>query len=376
MKKFVINIFLFLIPVFLVIASFIPVYFIGRETGELAPLEENILRQRGDCNILFGMGYNEQTPCYKLANLNYYEPEIFSLGTSRVMQFKEAFFDKTFYNCGGAVKGNYNEYRNFLENINYKPDVIIVGLDAWVFNDAWNKGCTAYNEFQEITPVDRSTPSLMTSIMKDWVKRKWTVGKLKLYPENIGFNGRVKDEGFMLDGSYYYGYLYRAPEEATDYGFVDTLNRIENGISRFEWGEHIDEDTVQQLESFLSYCAENDIQIIGFLAPFAPSIYKTMSESGNYGYLSEIEPVCTSLFERYGFEFYNYMDGATLNMDDDCFIDGFHGSEIVYGYMLKDMKSQGSIIESYINEEKIDTLLENAYSGLVFENPDRGENFN
>ena len=369
MAKFIRNILLFILPLLLLVAETISVFFMAWGTGEFNSITESAEEQRKNHNCVIGLGYNEQTSYYKLLNANYYRAPIISLGTSRVMQFKKGFFSSDFYNCGGAVGSYYNEYMNFLENLDYIPETVIVGLDAWVFNDAWNVGCATYESFQEIEEVDRGTIPLMKSIFKDWCSGKWKAADLNLYPGNIGFNGRVKDNGFMYDGSYYYGELYRDPSSSWDYEFVDTHNRISNGVSVFEWGNHIDEDTLRQLENLLSYCKDNDIRVIGFLAPFAPSIYDLMDESGNYGYLGEINPACTELFNKYGFEFYDYMDGGKLDLTDEYFIDGFHGSEIVYGNILKDMVAHNSSVEKYVDIGRIDELIKHAYSGYVFEDP-------
>ena len=63
------------------------------------------------------------------------------------------------------------------------------------------------------------------------------------------------------------------------------------------------------------------------------------------------------------------MDGAKLGCTDGHFIDGFHGSELVYGRIIEQMASSGSIIQSYADLPVIARLLRKPYSGLVFENP-------
>lgn len=366
MAKFVRHIILFMLPLLLLAAVItIPVW----ESRELNPIIVNAKKQRDNHNCVIGLGYNEQTSYYKLLNANYYGAPIISLGTSRVMQFKNGFFSSEFYNCGGAVGGNYNEYKNFLENLNYTPEIVIVGLDAWVFNDAWNYNCAAYESFQTIDEVDRGAISLMKSIFMDWRSGKWKIADLNNYPGNVGFNGRVKDNGFMYDGSYYYGDIYRNPLSSEDYEFVDTYDRISTGTRRFEWGDHIDEDTLRQLENLLNYCKDNDIYVIGFSAPFAPSIYDRMMNSGNYRYIDEMNPACMEIFNDYGFEYFNYIDGESLDSTDEFFIDGFHGSEIVYAKILKDMASHNSIIAKYVDVDRIDESLNNAYSSYVIENP-------
>lgn len=371
-KIFIKNIVIFLIPVivFLLISQG-PFYFAGYVSGEFRDIDKAIETQREEHNILIGLGYNEQTAYYKLCNANYYEAPVIALGTSRVMQFKGECFNGNFYNCGGAVSGNYNEYKNFLENLRYTPKMVVIGLDTWVFNDEWNRDVGNYDEFQVIHTVDREKKVLIKSIKQDWKDEKWEFKNLNDYPNNIGFNGRIKDAGFMYDGSYYYGYVYRSPEEQEDYQFSNTIGRIDTGTARFEWGEHIDEDTIVQLDNLLSYCKENNIEAIGFIAPFAPTVYKHMLDDGKFGYLSEITPECKILFDKYQFEFYDYVEVSQLGVTDDYFIDGFHGSEVAYAKIIMDMVEKDSKLSEYVNIEHTKNLIENAFDGRTFCDPDK-----
>ena len=371
MKRFIKNIFLFFIPVILFCSAMIPFYLVAVNCGEFKDIEENVEAQRKNHDMLIGLGYNEQTTYYKLINANYFKADVIALGTSRVMQFKKVFFKSSFYNCGGAVGGNYKEYVNFLKNLTYKPEVILLGLDQWVFNRAWNRSCKDYIQFKKIEKDNRNKGFMLIRIVKDWTKKKWRFADLKLYPVNIGFNGRIKDAGFMYDGSYYYGNVYRTPQNQEDYQFKDTFTRIEMGKSRFEWGNHIDADTLAQLKNLLDYCSEKGIRVIGLLPPFAPSVYNKMIRSGNYGYFSEIGPACQKLFSTYNFEIYDFADSNCLMVTDDFFLDGFHGSEVVYGKILQDLTRQESIISKYIDESMADKILNNAYDGLTFYNPYR-----
>ena len=279
MKKFIKDICLFSAPILLFIAFLIFLYFVGYQSGELREINDSITAQRENHSILLGMGYNEQTLYYKLTNANYYKAELIALGTSRAMQFKSNYFKKNFYNCGGAVGGNYNEYRNFLENLTYIPEFILLDLDAWVFNDAWNKNCLEYDDYVEIIQADRSENSILKTMTSDYISGKWKLSDLRCYSKNIGFNGKIKDEGFLYDGSYYYGSVYRHPEQQEDYKFVNTKERIVKGISRFEYGENIDNDTIKQLKNLLDYCSEKGIYVVGYIAPYAPSIYADMTKS-------------------------------------------------------------------------------------------------
>lgn len=371
MRKFIRNIILFSLPIIVYLGvTIIPFYYAGKVTFEIADIDECIAFQRENPDALYGMGYSDSTSFYKLENANYYKAPIISLGTSRVMQIKNDYFVSEFYNCGGAVAGNYNEYKNFLENLSYKPDVIILGLDSWVFNDWWNSMCSDYSSFVEISRNNINPTSIIKRIRDDWLDDKWKFSQLNDY-NNMGFNGNINDSGFMLDGSYYYGDVYRNPEIQEDYNFADTLDRIAIGTKRFEYGEHIDIDTITQLDNLLSYCKENDIYVIAFLPPFAPTIYNAMIESNNYGYLNEISPTCKELFAKYNYSFYDYLDVSNFLITDDYFVDGFHGSEVVYAYIIRDMSAKDTVLSNYVNEKILNVLIDESFDGRTFYEPDK-----
>lgn len=373
MKKFLCRLLFFLIPFYFVGLFIGFVYYIGWTTGEFADFSQLIEMQRQDHNIFIGMGYNEQTAYYKLENANYYQADVITLGTSRVMQFKNEYFDSDFYNCGGAVGWNYDEYLNFVKNLNYTPRMIIIGLDQWVFNDAWNQYCIAYDNEIPIGMIDRNSISMEWSMIKDLLSCKWNVYAIENYPMNYGVTGRSKGVGFQWDGSYYSGNVYREPTTQEDYMFVITFERIDGGYGFFEWGEHIDDKTCGYLKAFLEYCKENGIMVIGFAPPFAPSVYNRMIASGNYSYLSEISPKCEEIFQQYGYEYYDYTDVSILNVGDAYFVDGYHGGEVAYAYIVEDMLAQGSCLREYVDEKQLEELLSDCYSELLLKDFVHGE---
>lgn len=365
MKKFIIRFLLFLIPFYFVGILILGVYHAGYETGEFCDFDELIQEQRKNHSVFIGMGYNENTAYYKYTNVNYYQPEIIALGTSRVMQFHDTYFCTGFYNCGGAVGWNYDEYLNFMKNLKYTPKVVIIGLDQWVFNPAWSQYCLEYSDYQPIEMLNRNKMSMEGKMIKDFIAGKWNFDNIDSYSINYGFNGRVRDRGFQWDGSYYYGDVYRSPEDNKDYMFADTFARIDGGYGKFEWGEHIDKQTCEYLIALLEYCYEEGIEVVGFTPPFAPSVNDRMAASSNYGYLSEISPRCREIFGEYGYEYFDYTDVRELGLDDACFIDGFHGGEVVYACLVRNMTTQGSCLQKYVDVKILDSLLDHSYNHLM-----------
>lgn len=365
MRKFLCRLLLFLIPFYFVGVFLIAVYYIGYMTGEFRDFGRLMEEQRQDHTIFIGMGYHEQTAYYKLENANYYQADVLVLGTSRVMQFENDYFDTSFYNCGGAVGWNYDQYLNFVKNLNYTPKIIILGLDQWVFNDTWNRQCIPYGSYEPIGMEQRSKISMEWKMIEDFINGKWDFQSINRYPMNFGFNGRAKDTGYQWDGSYYYGTIYRETDEKEEDRFTDTFKRIEDGRSRFEWGEHADEKTCGHLETFLRYCKGRGIQVIGFAPPFAPSVYDRITASGKYGYLDEMNAKCGELFWKYGYEYFDYTNVSALGVDDSYFVDGFHGSSVVYACMTKDMVGQGRALKGYVREEKLEKLLGERYNNKM-----------
>ena len=371
MKTFLKDVLIFSLPIIVIGCIFGFFYFIGYRTNEFEEIDTIIQEQRDNHVILVGLGYGEQTAYYKKENANYYHAEVIALGTSRVMQYKDSFFDTSFYNCGGSVAGNFNEYRNFLQNLEYTPSMIILGLDDWIFNDTWNRSCREVMRFELIRPVNRNKVVMTLDIIKDFLKQKWSISELNNYTLNKGFGGAIKDAGFMYDGSYYYGNVYRNPQNSSDFQFKDTLERIKEGRDRFEYGIQIDSDTLIQLDLLLKYCSENDIYVLGVRSPFAPSIYQKMVQSGDYGYLSKIPLACKDLFSQYDFAYFDYANCDNLAISDEYFIDGFHGSEVAYGMMVENMIYENVILREKVNEEHLSSLLDHAYSTLTFDNPNQ-----
>lgn len=363
MRRFIRNIFIFALPFFLIFL--IPIWFCY-SAGELKTLDNAINSQRKNESALLGLAYNEQNAYYKILNANYYQADVIALGTSRVMQIRQEYFTTTFYNCGGGVSTNFDEYLNFVRNLEYTPKIIILGLDCWIFNDNWNKSVKSFSDYSKIDKTERPLQGILKAFIEDWLDKKWTIDSLSNFPDNVGVNARVKNNGFRNDGSYCYWDIYLHPEKQPDYQFKNTIYRINNGISRFEFGDDIDNESVEMLNDFLSYCEDNSIYVAGFSAPLAPSIYDRMVNSGNYAYLDGIAPACEKALIDHGYPFYDYLDGETLGYGDEFYVDGFHGGDIVYAEIIKRIAENNDRIAACIEIETIRQLVDKSDNCLTF----------
>ena len=369
MQIFIKKLNIFLIPLYIFLVLFGFFYLCGCYGGEIGTIDNIIKKQRDNKTALFGMGYNEQNAYYKLVNVNYYKADVITLGTSRVMQFQSNEFKVPFYNTGGGVWFNYDQYLAFLKKLEYRPKVVILGLDLWCFNEAWIKNNEINRRTDDFSIIKRSAFVIIKTMIKDYFNSKWEIKNLKNYKDNFGFNGIIKNSGFKNDGSYYHGDIYQNPKGANDYEFRDTFKRISDGNSRFEYGKDIHTETVDKLDKLLKWCKEENIRVVGFLAPLAPSIYKKMLDTGKYEYMLKIAPACELVFDKYSFTFVDCLDGGKVFDLDDAYIDGFHGGEIVYAIILKKLAEQDIQLGDMINKEYIEVMIENKYNNLLFQKP-------
>lgn len=343
-----------------------PFIYVGIKTGETIDYDSIIAQQRdSDVQNLVGMAYNQQTIYLKIENTNYYHPEILALGTSRIMQMKATYFDTSFYNAGGGAN-NINEYQNFIENIHNDsyPEILLINLDWDFFNDKWNGELTPLH--YEIAKLDMS-PLHTRNLVFGFFNNKWTFTDVINQNEHmIGLLADSKHEGFMKDGSYYYGYIYENPSSSSDYQFKDTFNRINTGTNRFEYAEDVDVEALAYLMDLLEYCSKKRIHVIAILPPFAPSVIEMMTSfESKYAYLDKIYPECKVIFDKYEYELYNYTDIRYLGCDDSYFIDGFHGGDVAYLAILIDMIKSGSKLQEYTNLSNLQKMYDNRYSNMT-----------
>lgn len=359
--KFISKTFVFLIPLIL---FFTPPFIILLISGEnFTKIDELI---KSDEKYLIGYVYNEENYKY----LKYKEIEInerkkiLALGSSRVLQFRDKMFSKSFYNAGYTVS-KIDDFIKVIKTIEKDklPEVLIIALDQWMFNKNWdNCDGSDQNSTLPINFISKASIETFFQIWKDIFNEKMSF-KLLFMDSNIdgvqkvGLNAFVNNKGFRKDGSMFYGSqidkLNKSDILANDYGFKDTFERIEKGERRFEYGNEVNNKAIIKLNEFLNYCKSNNVFVVAIIPPFANEINKKMINSKNYIYINEIYSKCKPNFDSYGFELWDLNDLDTYNANDLEMLDGFHGSEVVYLKMLIFMLNNNSKLNLYSNKEQL-----------------------
>lgn len=310
---------------------------------------------------LFGLAYSYYDKTYKFHMTDEVKrPQVLALGSSRNMQVKQSVVspDYTFYNAGGAIQ-NVREFPLFLNKLHDSPKLILMNLDQWWFNRAY------LDEDQPFSPSVYDEPEqdllkkgrLVCDFYTDLVKGKINLVKI-FTSDDIGLNAICHDNGFTSDGTPNPGEWALFPEEQEDYNFKMVLERIRVGIARFQYGDQADTTQIDALEDFLRQCAARHIKVVAFLPPFAPYVYQKMMETGRYGYMSQLYDMLLPVFNEYeGCSLYDFTDVTDMGAHNYDFYDGFHGSEIIYNGIIRQMVRQDSTLAPFfVSGREMDRL--------------------
>jgi hypothetical protein len=305
--------------------------------------------QQSNDDVLVGTAIQNVDVHLKFETIKMINPDILALGTSRVMQFRREYFsdDILFYNAGGAVV-NLVQYIDFINILEQKPEYIIIGLDQYFFNENYAK----HEQSHAVYTYNYNPKNIVINSFRKILRKEISVYQTYIYDNNIGLTARIHGDGFRKDGSYFYNRIINDPNSEYSrkliFPFEDTIRRIDAGNARFEYGEDVYIESVKQVILLLNECKKHNINVIGFIPPFAPYINLRMKESGNYNYIREIYPILSPLFEQFHYELYDFTDFSHIT-DDSMYIDGFHGNDDVYYNILLDIKYNNSILGKYIN---------------------------
>ncbi len=318
-------------------------------------------------NFVYGPRYHSQTPKFKYLSILENSPSVIALGTSRVLQIRDLFFEDpdVFYNAGHGVY-NINEFSNFVMNFEdeQQPEVIIIGLDQNFFSSEWNKSeAEVYVDLSagNGTPVDFKTTVI--KMTQDMLEGDYKYSDFFNAPfTNIGINVFHSNNATRADGSVDYG-NYLDASITTEERMQVMLTELEAQAARFEQCSQVNESAYIMVENFLDLCEQKGIHVIAYMPPYAPTINDVMATK-DYSYIGVAIDELERLFSEYDHEFYDYTDIRNLDCDDSYFTDGLHAGEVAHAKMQLDMINQGSVLKDYSNVELLQALYENRISNL------------
>ena len=340
-------------------------------SGDLA-VERAVKNQAAGRFALFGSGVSQDFVDYKLQLYAAVKPQVVALGSSRVMQFRGAYFRRPFLNVGGTA-GNLPVLRSTLDAMLrlHRPEAVILGLDFWWFMPRWNP-----DPFKEEPPTSGSYVYSLDSLKKPWTwllegKISWRDLLGPVLPRSLGgfrddrygIMAQQPDDGFGSDGSWYYTGEITGQKRPFDYRFEDTLKQVRYGIKAFAPSPPLKDSrdvggiSTAHLDAFAEiYCRlkARGIATYVFIAPLSITALDALrAREEDYPHLFRLRD---ALLAR-GIEVMDFTDPRTFAATDCEFVDGFHGGEVVYARILRDMADRWSSLLAYVDMDKINAVI-------------------
>lgn len=307
-------------------------------------------------NALYGTALNQNTFAYKIELVRNVKPRLIALGSSRVLELREEFFNVPFVNCGGAMN-NLEEGRIFLTELfrHHIPEIIILGLDFWWFSDQFTHRETF--DYHNNTGADLTLEKLIKPYEflisskigpRDYMNIllfKNDRNHITNY-KNLGLTAIKRSDGFRKDGSYLYANTIAgfAPEGQRVAGFNDRLDPKR----RFEFGTDISQNKMNALNEILKLCTYHNVKPVLIIPPVTSFAYqRILSRPKQYGYVFRFQEYIKSL----PFENYDFHDIRKAGASDCECIDGFHIGDVAYQKILLDILRQNhnSFIAGFVN---------------------------
>lgn len=322
------------------------------ETGNIS--EEAIAsRQKYILPDYRGMHYS----AIKSRIYNIIKPNIAAVGSSRVLQIREAFFNMPFYNMGYSV-GSIPELKETINRMDksHKPDLIIMGIDFWWFSKYYTPD-PVYNK------QNSAIKDMLKYVFKPyylWCKKDIGIKDFfgSFYTPEIEENrsGTIHDGSFMdikkingLDSGF------------KGYNFKHFGKRVRDGDFPFFFGRELNTD---YLDTFVLYAKE--------LQTLAKHTVFVLTPLSNYTYadLKKHEIFYPHLFllkkalEERGLYVYDYTDPALINSSDCEMLDSFHAGEVTYARLLLDLAKKDPYVKNLVNKEYLADKIK-TYDGFA-----------
>lgn len=354
MKRFVLNIFIVLVPV-QVVLFYMFFLFVNHNLHYFYFTRWNAHK------FILGEPYNDQFIRHYKLKRDFSEYKILAIGSSRVLQFTSDMFFDNFFNLGYTANST-SQICNLIEELDLKNKTLLIGLDQWEFNSKWS-------DIRDSLALPSEKPSLKIIFNKQKFE---DVVKGKIYPvfrnsksfgfTLIGSGASIAMNGILKDGSYYYGKIYHGILNdmpayiGTDYKFRDTDSRIKSGTNRFEYAQYADSLSLLKIYELIQNSVRRKNKIIFFFPPFAPTVSKMM-DNDLYLYIKDASKKIKDLCNGSNVSFFDFTNPYFSN--DKYFIDGFHGGKFLYYKIAQEMQLVTRNLE-FINqfESKEDKDLE------------------
>ena len=290
---------------------------------------------------------------YKLAMTRALRPEVLAIGSSRVMKWRDLFFDgcggrrDCFYNAGGSM-ATLREAEEFVRDVLrvYTPRVLLIDVAEWHldpnFTDNTHRPVDldpplgarverAVNDVRELARMTLTEPDLQATLL----------GRVTAPAGYRGVRAIAKGAGFERDGSrreydeYLAQLLATSPSDRTK-EIVDRVYGRADGAYRFASFEAADPASLQELDAILSMADAHGVKVIGFISPYADDVADAIEAQPriSFGY-ADVDARLRDLFAAHNAPFFRFRRMSEIGCPPGEALDGYHITEVCNARMLE-----------------------------------------
>lgn len=351
---------LFVLPLGLVFIFPSLVTYYGKEYFSVAKI---VTIQSRYPETLFSFAYNAATfyP-YKKKLVEISNPKVITLGSSRVMQFREEFFTppSSFINAGGAGK-SLEDIENFVKALTSTSsiNVIILGLDKELLESPYHSKEIIKERILPVRFISIAV-SMSRRIYLDYFAHKYSIRDLydtSTHTNHIGLAALLHRDGFRKDGSYRYGGASVNPARLANVEaeIIAKKDNIENSvITPTDTTKNI-EQNIQALKRILKDAKEKKIIVLGIMPPYPTDIYDALDKHDES--FKVVSGEIWKSFRDNNFLFFDLSSIKTFGGKETEFVDAIHGTDTMHLKMIIYLIEQTNVLDKYTDIKSLKDIL-------------------
>ncbi|HMR42679.1 MAG TPA: hypothetical protein PKC40_02550 [Saprospiraceae bacterium] len=343
MGRFLLKIFLFLIPPLALIAWGEYQFFDLKETMPVTEVLDEQMKSTEEC-YYHRLFFDNNLAIYKYEGINRVKPDILVLGQSIVLQIRDFMFhplEDKFYNAGHLIS-NVTELEQIIQFMRegklHKPKVIIFGMDGGLpkanFWLDWRRSFDAeYDDpVHDLNAHARALQKYFNSFIQP---SKTTIPERR---ETIGFGYMgQRGYGYRHDGSTLMG------REVTEYlqhpqVFKDRKNLYEMLIAHtppFNHPLNFNPDKEKRVKKCLDDFRDLGIELFVFTTPYADAFLEKALRDSSFGvFWKDLNAMQKSIKKEMKYPFFEVERPSSLKLDDRFMLDASHPGEVLMGMLL------------------------------------------
>ena len=320
----------------------LPGWLLLLQADETTPLQ-NIVSAQAKSDVLYGTAIHGNEVEHKLALVARRNPSVVALGSSRMEQFRQEFFDQSFV-CVCTVMGAIEDAEPLIDEIlhRHKPKVVLFGVDYWWFSDV-PQGRNVHSVRKK--PNKITLQKLMLPI--EWWKRGrlstgqyWatifqqeTVKTLPGY-QLAGLSALLNGRGVRPDGSVLHGNMLFASASVQPSQDINVMReRVRIGHPLYPHKSKLKPSQISILEQAISKLGDAGVRVIVILPPMLPLVVDLLDKSDNHAYVSEIIAALSTAKPAV----HNYHDARSIGATGCEFLDDRHAGDVTNMRILIDI---------------------------------------